>query len=95
MFDYPPEIRRMIYTTNPGEGAHRQLRKVTKTKGAFVSDQALLKLLYVAYKNISSKWRITSHQWGLTLQQLYLLFPERMPPIEQIAAGGWPLAANR
>lgn len=88
MFEYPPEIRRIIYTTNPVEGVHRQLRKVTKTKGAFVSDQALLKLLYLAYKNISSKWRITSQNWGLTLQQLYLIFPDRMPPIEKIADGG-------
>lgn len=88
MFDYPPEIRRIIYTTNPVEGVHRQLRKVTKTKGAFVSDQALLKLLYLAYKNISGKWRITSQNWGLTLQQLYLLFPDRLPPIEKIADGG-------
>jgi transposase-like protein len=88
MFEYPPDIRRIIYTTNPVEGVHRQLRKVTKTKGAFVSDQALLKLLYLAYKNISGKWRITSQNWGLTLQQLYLLFPDRMPPIEKIADGG-------
>jgi transposase-like protein len=88
MFEYPPDIRRIIYTTNPVEGVHRQLRKVTKTKGAFVSDQALLKLLYLAYKNISGKWRITNQNWGLTLQQLYLLFPDRMPPIEKIADGG-------
>lgn len=88
MFEYPPEIRRIIYTTNPVEGVHRQLRKVTKTKGAFVSDQALLKVLYLAYKNISKKWRITSQNWGLTLQQLYLIFPDRMPPIERIADGG-------
>jgi transposase-like protein len=88
MFEYPPEIRRIMYTTNPVEGVHRQLRKVTKTKGAFVSDQALLKLLYLAYKNISKKWRITNQNWGLTLQQLYLIFPDRMPPIEKIADGG-------
>jgi len=87
MFEYPPEIRRIIYTTNPVEGVHRQLRKVTKTKGAFVSDQALLKLLYLAYKNISKKWRITSQNWGLTLQQLYLLFPDRLPPIEKLTDG--------
>lgn len=88
MFDYPPEIRRIIYTTNPVEGVHRQFRKVTKTKGAFVSDQALLKVLYLAYRNISSKWRNTSLNWGLTLQQIYLLFPDRLPPIEKIADGG-------
>lgn len=88
MFAYPPAIRRIIYTTNPVEGVHRQLRKVSKTKGAFVSDQALLKLLYLAYKRIQSKWRITSQNWGLTLQQLYLLFPDRMPPFEKLSSGG-------
>lgn len=88
MYEYPSDIRRIIYTTNPVEGFHRQLRKVTKTKGSFVSDQALLKLLYLAYKNISSKWRITSQKWGLTLQQLYIIFGDRIPPIEKIKDGG-------
>lgn len=88
MFGYPPAIRRIIYTTNPVEGVHRQLRKVSKTKGAFVSDQALLKLMYLAYKRIQSKWRIPSQNWGLTLQQLYLLFPDRMPPFEKLSSGG-------
>ena len=77
MFEYPPEIRKMIYTTNPVEGVHRQLRKTTKTKGAFVSDQALLKLIYLTYKRISEKWSISPHNWGLTLQKLLLLFPDR------------------
>lgn len=88
MFEYPPDIRRIIYTTNTVEGFHRQLRRVTKTKGAFVSDQALLKLLYLAYKNISSKWTMSTLNWGLTLQQLYLLFPDRLPPVEKIMDGG-------
>lgn len=88
MFDYPLDIRRIIYTTNPVEGFHRQLRRVTKTKGAFVSDQALLKLLYLAYKNIEVKWKITNQKWGLTLQQLYLLFPDRLPPIDKLDSGG-------
>lgn len=78
MFDYPAPIRKIIYTTNPVEGVHRQLRKVTKTKGAFVNDQALVKLLYLAYKRISLKWTSPPQQWGLTLQQLYLLFPDRL-----------------
>jgi transposase-like protein len=78
MYDYPAPIRRIIYTTNPVEGVHRQLRKVTKTKGAFVSDQALVKLLFLAYKRISAKWDMPTHNWGLTLQQLYLLFPDRL-----------------
>ncbi len=78
MFEYPEEIRRMIYTTNPVEGVHRQLRKTTKTKGAFVSDQALLKLIYLTYKRISLTWTVSPHNWGLTLQKLLLLFPDRI-----------------
>lgn len=88
MFEYPPAIRRIIYTTNPVEGVHRQLRKVTKTKGAFVSDQALIKLLYLAYKRINNKWGKTNLNWGLALQQLYLLFPDRLPPIDKITGDG-------
>lgn len=78
MYDYPAPIRKVIYTTNPVEGVHRQFRKVTKTKGAFVNDQALVKLLYLAYKRISAKWTAPTHNWGLALQQLYLLFPDRL-----------------
>lgn len=88
MFEYPVDIRRIIYTTNPVEGFHRQLRKVTKTKGAFVSDQALIKLLFLAYKQISSKWTRPRLNWGLTLQQLYVIFPDRMPPVETLPEGG-------
>lgn len=87
MFEDPKEIRRIIYTTNMVEGFHRQLRRVTKTKGAFVSDQALIKLVFLSYKNISSKWKKTNLNWGLTLQQLYILFPDRLPPIEKISGG--------
>jgi len=77
MFEYPQEIRKMIYTTNPVEGVHRQLRKTTKTKGAFVNDQALLKLIYLTYKRISEKWSVSPHNWGLTMQKLLILFPDR------------------
>lgn len=80
MFEYPEEIRRIIYTTNPVEGVHRQLRKTTKTKGAFVSDQALLKIIFLTYKRISAKWTNTPHNWGLTLQKLLILFPDRINP---------------
>lgn len=55
-FKYPEDIRRIIYTTNVVEGFHRQIRKVTKTKGAFTSDTALIKLIYMATQNISKKW---------------------------------------
>ena len=78
-FDYPAEIRKMIYTTNAVEGFHRQIRKVTKTKGAFDSDMALLKLAYLAMKRISQKWEKPINNWGLTAQQLFIKFDQRMP----------------
>jgi putative transposase len=76
-FDYQPEIRRMIYTTNAVEGFHRQVRKVTKTKGAFPSDMALLKLIYLAIGNISKKWTQPLPNWSLIIQQLCIRFGER------------------
>lgn len=77
-FKYSPEIRKMIYTTNPIEGVHRQMRKVTKTKGAFTSDMGLLKLLYLTYRNISRKWTAPLHNWGITLSQLSIVFGDRI-----------------
>ena len=55
-FEYTEPIRKVIYTTNTVEGFHRQVRKVTKTKGAFPNDRALLKLVYLATQNIQKKW---------------------------------------
>lgn len=77
-FQYDTHIRRTIYTTNPVEGYHRQIRKVTKTKGPFPNDMALLKLLYLATENISEKWIQPVHNWALTVQQLSIRFGERM-----------------
>ena len=78
-FSYSAEIRKLIYTTNAVEGFHRAVRKVTKTKGAFTSDMALLKLAYLAMRNISKKWKKTINGWGLAAQQLAIKFGERMP----------------
>ena len=78
-FDYPAEIRKMIYTTNAVENFHRQVRKVTKNKGSFTSDISLIKLVYLATKNISKKWNKPIHNWGLVVQQLSIKFDERMP----------------
>ena len=78
-FKYSEPIRRIIYTTNAVEGFHRQIRKVTKTKGAFTNDMALLKLVYLATKNIEKKWTAPLHNWSLTIQQLYIKFGERIP----------------
>ena len=78
-FDYDPMIRKLIYTTNAVEGFHRQIRKVTKTKGVFPNDMALLKLIYLASQNIAKKWTQPLQNWALTAQQLRIRFQERMP----------------
>lgn len=77
-FKYDEQIRKLIYTTNAVEGFHRQVRKVTKTKGAFPNDMALLKLIYLATENISAKWTQPLQNWGLTVQQLSIRFGKRM-----------------
>jgi transposase-like protein len=78
-FGYPEGIRRLIYTTNAIEGYHRQLRKVTKTKGAFPGDIALLKLIYLASERIAQKWTMPLLNWAQTAGQLHIIFGERMP----------------
>lgn len=77
-FKYPEDIRRIIYTTNVVEGFHRQIRKVTKTKGAFTSDTALMKLIYMAIQNISKKWTQPMRNWSLTVSQLAVFFEGRL-----------------
>ena len=77
-FGYDAALRKLIYTTNAIEGYHRQIRKVTKTKGAFTSDMALLKLMYLAHNNIKQKWTMPLANWGQTAQKLAIWFPERM-----------------
>lgn len=78
-FQYTAPIRKLIYTTNTVEGYHRQLRKVTKTKGAFSSDMALLKLVYLATQRIEEKWTMPLANWSLTVQQLAIKFGDRLP----------------
>jgi putative transposase len=80
-FKYAADIRRLIYTTNTIEGFHRQIRKVTKTKGAFTSDMALLKLVYLASQRIAEKWTMPLQNWALTMQQLSIIFEGRMQSI--------------
>jgi transposase-like protein len=77
-FKYPANIRRLIYTTNTIEGYHRQIRKVTKNKGVFTSDMALLKLIYLATERISQKWTMPLQSWGATATQLKIIFADRM-----------------
>ena len=66
-FDYPPEIRKVIYTTNAIESMNRSLRKVSKNRGAFPNDEALIKLFYLAIRNISKKWTMPIRNWGAAM----------------------------
>lgn len=77
-FRYPDAIRKMIYTTNTIEGYHRQIRKVTKNKGAFTSDMALLKLIYLATERIAKKWTMPLQGWAVSASQLKIIFGDRM-----------------
>jgi putative transposase len=78
-FEFPREIRRLIYTTNTVEGYHRQLRKVIKTKGSFPTEQSVRKLLYLATMNITKKWTAPIQNWPLILNQLAIRFDDRLP----------------
>lgn len=77
-FKYSAEIRKLIYTTNPIEGFHRQVRKYTKSKGAFTSENALFKLLYCSIKQIKKKWNMPLTNWAITISQLDIYFPNRL-----------------
>jgi putative transposase len=79
MFEYGTEIRRLIYTTNSIEGYNRQLRKVTKTKGAFPTDEAARKLLFLANSNITKKWTAPVPNWACIRNQLAIRFAGRFP----------------
>lgn len=77
-FKYSADVRKMIYTTNPIEGFHRQVRKYTKTKGAFTSENALFKLVFCAISKITAKWNMPLQNWPLTVSQLDIYFPNRL-----------------
>jgi len=78
-FDYPPEVRRIIYTTNAIESVNMSLRKITKNRGSFPSDEALLKLFYLALNNIAKKWTMPVQNWKPVLNRFTIQFGERMP----------------
>ena len=77
-FKYPEAVRRLIYTTNAIEGFNRQLRKVTKSKAVFPSDDSLLKMLYLATMDITKKWTGHRQDWGQIHSQLEIYFEERL-----------------
>lgn len=77
-FKYPPEIRHIIYTTNTLEGLNRQIRKVTKAKSVFPTDDAVLKIIYLAINNIRKKWTISVRRWTMCLNELSIFFEGRL-----------------
>ena len=79
LFEYPPEIRRAIYTTNAIESLNRSLRRVLKIRGAFPNDEAIRKVLYLALDNASKKWTMPIAHWNVALNQFAILFADRMP----------------
>ena len=79
MFAYTPEIRRLIYTTNSIEAYNRQLRKVTKNRGALPSPEAIRKLLWLAHQDIARKWTMPIANWPNILNQLAIRFEDRFP----------------
>lgn len=78
-FDYPLDIRKVIYTTNAIESLNMSLRKITKNRGSFPTDEALLKLFYLAIQNISRKWTMPIRDWKAALNRFTIQFEERMP----------------
>jgi len=78
-FKYPQEVRKLIYTTNTIEGYNRQLRKVTKNKGVFPTDDSLFKMLYLATCDITKKWAGRRRDWGQIYSQLSIFFEDRIP----------------
>ncbi len=81
LFGYPPEIRKVIYTTNAIESLNMSLRKVTKNRGSFPNDEAMIKLLFLALRNISKKWTMPIHDWKSALNQFTIIFDTRMPAL--------------
>jgi len=77
IFEFPPEIRRVIYTTNAVESLHMSLRKIIKTRGSFPSEEAALKLLYLALRNAIEKWDVMQH-WKQALNHFQMLWGERI-----------------
>ena len=76
---YPQEIRRVIYTTNVIESVNSSLRKVLKNRGSFPNEEAVIKLVYLALRNISAKWNLPIRDWALAMNRFAIMFDGRMP----------------
>jgi putative transposase len=81
-FAFPAEIRKVIYTTNAVESLNMSLRKIIKTRGSFPTEDAAIKLLYLALRNVSKNWSFVQG-WREALNRFQILWPERMPPLER------------
>ena len=77
-YKYPPEIRRLIYTTNPIESFNRKIRKITKNKSSFPTDDSLFKILYLIVMDESEKWKMAVREWGTIMNQLMIYFKDRV-----------------
>ena len=77
-FKYPPEIRKLIYTTNPIESLHRQIKNVSKNKSSFPNEQALIKLVYLAVEAAEKKWTMRHRDWAMIYSQLMIFFEDRL-----------------
>jgi putative transposase len=82
-FAYPADIRKAMYTTNAIESLNMSLRKIIKTRGSFPSDEAALKLLFLALRNVAKKWTMPVHNWRAALNHFTILWPDRMPALER------------
>jgi len=78
-FAHPPEIRRVIYTTNAIESLNMSLRKVTKARSSFPNDEAVLKLLYLALRNIANRWTKPVQNWKVALNRFAIIYEDRVP----------------
>ena len=76
-FEYPQEIRKIIYTTNAVKGYHRMVRKFTKSKAIFSTDDLIRKIIFTRVKEISKKWTMPVRVWGLAYSQLAIFFEDR------------------
>ena len=85
LFGYSEPVRRAIYTTNPIEGVHRQLRKVLKTRGLFPTTDSVVKVLYLNIARLSAKWTHPRREWDQVIQQLAIQFDGRVQPSEYAA----------
>ncbi len=81
-FKYPEEVRRIIYTTNAVEGFHRMLRKITKTKTSYPTDESLKKSIYLSITEISKKWNMPIQNWGIIIGQLSIYFEDRLTNLQ-------------